>query len=70
MGENATRVAWSGAGLMVPRPLLDERPVRWAVRRVLGDPRFSARAKELARWAKENDGAERGADLVEDLARG
>jgi UDP:flavonoid glycosyltransferase YjiC (YdhE family) len=69
MGENATRVAWSGAGLMVPRPLLGERPVRWAVRRVLGDPRFSARAKELARWAKQNDGAERGADLVEELAR-
>jgi UDP:flavonoid glycosyltransferase YjiC (YdhE family) len=69
MGENAMRVAWSGAGLMVPRPLLGEHPLRWAVRRVLADARFSNRAKELSRWASENDGAERGADLVEDLAR-
>ena len=64
-GENGARVAWSGAGLMVPRPLLGARPLRWAVRRVLADPRFAARAREIASWAKENDGAERGADLVE-----
>lgn len=68
MGENATRVAWSGAGVMVPRPLLGARPIRWAVRRVLADVRFSERAQELARWARTNDGAERGADLVEGLA--
>ena len=63
--ENVVRAAWAGAGLMVPRPLLGAGPLRWAVRRVLADPRFAERAREIASWAKENDGAERGADLVE-----
>jgi MGT family glycosyltransferase len=66
--ENGARVAWAGAGLMVPRPLLGAPPLRWSVRRVLGDPRFAIRAKEFARWAKQNDGAERGAELVEQHA--
>jgi UDP:flavonoid glycosyltransferase YjiC (YdhE family) len=65
MGENGARVAWAGAGLMLPRTLLAAAPMRWAVRRVLADPRFSARAGAIAHWAKENDGAERGAELVE-----
>jgi UDP:flavonoid glycosyltransferase YjiC (YdhE family) len=39
--------------------------MRWAVRRVLADPRFLARARAIAHWATENDGAERGAELVE-----
>ena len=70
MGENAARVAWAGAGLTVPRPLLGERPMRWSVRRVLADARYTERAQELASWSRENDGAERGADLVERLAQG
>ena len=65
MGENGARVAWAGAGLMLPRTLLAAAPLRWAVRRVLADPRFTARARAIAHWAKENDGAERGAELVE-----
>src|SRR5215211_25672 len=47
MAENAARVAWSGAGLSVPHRLLSQRAVRLAVRRLLSDQRFRARAQEI-----------------------
>jgi UDP:flavonoid glycosyltransferase YjiC (YdhE family) len=68
MAENAARVSWAGAGLMLPWRLTRPVPLRAAVRRILGDPRFATRAREVATWAQENDGAERGAALVERLA--
>jgi UDP:flavonoid glycosyltransferase YjiC (YdhE family) len=69
MGENAARVAWSGAGLSVPRRLLSRRSVRLATRRLLGEERFAARAQEIARWSKSDDGAVAAANLVEESAR-
>src|SRR5262245_34052802 len=69
MGENAARVAWSGAGLSVPRRLLAERSVRLATRRLLSEPRFAAKAGEIAAWSDAHDGAAAAADLVEDAAR-
>jgi MGT family glycosyltransferase len=68
MAENGARVAWAGAGLMVPWRLVGAGPVRWSVRRILGDRRFPGRAAEIAAWARGHDGAERGAELVEGLA--
>ena len=68
MAENAARVAWAGAGLMLPWRLTGAAPLRWAVRRILAEPRFATRTREVATWARENDGAERGAALVERLA--
>jgi UDP:flavonoid glycosyltransferase YjiC (YdhE family) len=65
MSENGARVTWARAGLMVPRTLLGAGPMRWSVRRVLGDPRFASRAAAIAGWARHNDGADRGAALVE-----
>jgi MGT family glycosyltransferase len=70
MAENGARVAWAGAGLMLPRPLLRPTPMRWAVRRILADGRFAERARAIAAWSRDNDGAARGAELVERLARG
>jgi MGT family glycosyltransferase len=70
MAENAVRVAWAGAGLSLPWRLCRPGPLRWTVRRVLGDPSFKRRAEELAAWRRENDGAIRGAALVEKLAAG
>jgi UDP:flavonoid glycosyltransferase YjiC (YdhE family) len=35
----------------------------------LAEPSFTARAQEIAAWGRANDGATRGADLVERLAR-
>jgi UDP:flavonoid glycosyltransferase YjiC (YdhE family) len=65
MTENGTRVAWSGAGLMLPRRLLRPGPLRWSVRRLLADRRHVTRAGEIASWARLHDGAERGAILIE-----
>jgi UDP:flavonoid glycosyltransferase YjiC (YdhE family) len=65
MPENGARVAWAGAGLMLPRYLLGAGALRTAVRRLLAEPRFAARARELGAWSRDNDGAGRGAELVE-----
>ena len=67
--ENGARVTWAGAGLMLPSRLQRSRALRSAVRRLLDDGRFAARAKEIAAWARANDGARRGAELVERYAR-
>jgi MGT family glycosyltransferase len=68
MSETAMRVAWAKTGLSVPWRLCRPGPLRWAAQRILGDPSFAARAKSIAAWGRENDGAERGAELVERLA--
>ena len=68
MSETAMRVGWARAGLSLPWRLCRPQPLRWAARRILGDPSFAARAGEFAEWAIEHDGAQRGAQLVEDLA--
>jgi UDP:flavonoid glycosyltransferase YjiC (YdhE family) len=44
------------------------RTVRLAVVRALADPSITARARELAVWASENDAAQRAAELVEAFA--
>jgi UDP:flavonoid glycosyltransferase YjiC (YdhE family) len=69
MSETAMRVDWAGCGLSVPWRLCRPAPLRWAARRLLGEPSFTIRAAEIAAWGRENDGAERGAGLVETLAR-
>jgi UDP:flavonoid glycosyltransferase YjiC (YdhE family) len=65
MNENAARVAWAGAGVALPRRLTTARGIRLAVRRLLSEPAYAARAAELREWALEHDGAERAADEVE-----
>lgn len=69
MAENAARVRWAGAGLSVPWRLCRPGPLRWAARRILRDTGYKRRAEEIARWRRENDGARRGAELVERFAR-
>lgn len=68
MSETAMRVSWAGAGLSLPWRLCRPAPLRWAARRILADRSFAARAAELATWARDHDGAARGAELVEQLA--
>ncbi len=67
MAENAARVAWAGVGLMLPWRLLGHRAMRSAVARILSKPSFGALAGRVSAWAKQNDGAARGAELVEAL---
>jgi len=69
MSETAMRVSWAKVGLSLPWRLCRPGPLRWAARHILGDPSYAARAGELASWAREHNGAERGAHLVEQLAR-
>ncbi len=69
MSETAMRVSWAGCGLSLPWRLCKPAPLRWAARRLLHDRTFAERAAGLAAWARDNDGAERGAELVEALAR-
>jgi UDP:flavonoid glycosyltransferase YjiC (YdhE family) len=68
MSETAMRVAWAGAGLSLPWRLCRPGPLRWAARRLLVQPKFTAKAMEIAAWGTKNDGAVRGAELVERLA--
>jgi UDP:flavonoid glycosyltransferase YjiC (YdhE family) len=68
MAENGARITWAGAGLMLPRALVRPRTLRAATRRILSKPQFRDRARELAAWSAANDGAERGAELVEQHA--
>jgi UDP:flavonoid glycosyltransferase YjiC (YdhE family) len=69
MSETAMRVSWAKAGLSLPWRLCRPAPLRWAVRRILGDRSFTVAAGRIAAWGRENDGARRGAELVEKLAR-
>jgi MGT family glycosyltransferase len=65
--EVAARVAWSGVGINLrtgrPRP----GRIRKAVRRVLDEPGFAARARGLAAEMARYDGRRLGADAVEEL---
>jgi UDP:flavonoid glycosyltransferase YjiC (YdhE family) len=68
--EHGARVAWTGAGLMVPKRLLGARSLRVAARRLLGDASHAQRAREIAESARRRGaGAARGADLAENHAR-
>lgn len=69
MSETAMRVAWAGAGLSLPWRLCRPQPLRWAASRILGDPGYAVAARRIADWGRANDGAARGAELVERLAR-
>ncbi|TML81365.1 MAG: glycosyl transferase [Actinobacteria bacterium] len=68
MAENASRVAWAGVGVSLPRRLVNARGIRLAVERVLADPAYAQRAGELGDWAARNDGAARAAEAVEAFA--
>jgi UDP:flavonoid glycosyltransferase YjiC (YdhE family) len=68
MAENAARIAWAGCGVSLPRRLITPRGVRLAVRRLLAEPGYAERARELGRWAEAHDGGEVAAWEVEGLA--
>jgi len=69
MSETAMRVSWAGCGLSLPWRLCKPAPLRWATRHLLQDGSFTREAEGLAAWESAHDGAARGAELVETLAR-
>src|SRR3954469_4810473 len=54
MGENASRIAWAGVGVPLPRRLVTARGVRLAVARVLRDAGFEQRARSVGEWARRH----------------
>ena len=69
-GENGARVAWSGAGLSLPRRLVSPRGVRLAVRRLLGDESYRARGRGARGAGRGTTTVQRhAAELVEEAAR-
>ena len=69
MGENAARVAWSGAGLSVPRRLLSRRAIRLATRRLLGEPGFAGGRGRSPLGRRLTTAPSAAAELVEEAAR-
>ncbi len=67
MTENGARVAWAGAGLMLPWRLTRPGPLRSAVKRLLSEWPFAGRANEIEAWASRHDGATHGANLIEGI---
>jgi MGT family glycosyltransferase len=68
MAETGARVAWSGAGVMLPWRLLSAPTLRLATRKALAERSYAARAEEIGAWAAAHDGADRAATLVEQYA--
>jgi UDP:flavonoid glycosyltransferase YjiC (YdhE family) len=48
----------------LPRRLQTPRGLRLALRRLLADPQYAARARGLGEWASKNDGAANAAEAV------
>jgi UDP:flavonoid glycosyltransferase YjiC (YdhE family) len=67
MNENAARLAWSGAGVRLPRRFISPRPLRHAVMHALSEPSIRARAQAIASWASTYDSGAHAAQLVEGL---
>jgi MGT family glycosyltransferase len=69
MAENAARLRWAGLGVSLPRRFHTARGVRLAVRRLLADPGYAARAAQTRAWCEAHDGAATAADELEAFAR-
>ena len=68
MAENAARVRWAGLGVSLPRRFHTPRGVRLAVRRLLANPSYAARAAAIREWCATHDGAATAADELEAFA--
>jgi UDP:flavonoid glycosyltransferase YjiC (YdhE family) len=66
--EVAARVAWSGAGLNLKTQRPKAEAVRAAVRKILDDPWYAARARVLADEYRRYDAVARAVEVVESAA--
>ncbi len=69
MAENAARADWAGLGVRIPMRWLGRRSVRLAVKRALASPGIRARARAVAAWSAQHDGADMAARELERWAR-
>lgn len=63
--ENAARLRWAGVGVAVPARFISSRTIAAAVEKVLSRPAMTERARQLSRWAADNDGAAKAAAEIE-----
>ena len=68
MAENASRIAWAGVGVPLPRRLVSARGVRLAVQRVLADDGYTLRARALGEWSRRHGGGAVAADALESFS--
>lgn len=66
--EIGARVRWSGAGVRLRSTSPGPRRLRSAVRQVLHDPAYAARAQSLGAEMRQHHASEEAADLLEQLA--
>jgi MGT family glycosyltransferase len=66
--EIGARVRWSGVGVRLRSTSPAPRRLRSAVRQVLHDPAYTARAQSVGAEMRRHDAAEEAADLLEQLA--
>jgi UDP:flavonoid glycosyltransferase YjiC (YdhE family) len=66
MAENAARIRWAGLGVSLPRRFHTPRGVKLAVRRLLANPDYARRAREVAEWTRSHGGATAAADVLEE----
>jgi UDP:flavonoid glycosyltransferase YjiC (YdhE family) len=64
MAENGARVAWAGAGLMVPWRLASPSALRVVARKALVGRRYRDGAHEMGAWATANSGPTHAAEAV------
>jgi UDP:flavonoid glycosyltransferase YjiC (YdhE family) len=67
--ENAARVRWAGVGVSVPNRFISSRTIGAAVEKLIANPKYTARAVELAKWSADNDAAAVAASEIEAFAR-
>jgi MGT family glycosyltransferase len=65
MSENASRIAWAGVGVPLPRRLVSARGVRLAVQRVLSERGYTERAHALGEWSRRHAGGQMAAETLE-----
>ena len=68
MAENASRIAWAGVGVPLPRRLVSARGVRLAVQRVLADPGYAERARALGEWSRHHADGSVAVEALEEFA--
>jgi UDP:flavonoid glycosyltransferase YjiC (YdhE family) len=62
--ENAARVRWAKVGVSVPNRFISSDTIGAAVEKLLADPSYGERVKNLADWADTHDAAQAAADEI------
>jgi zeaxanthin glucosyltransferase len=65
----ASRIDWTGTGIMVPLKKASVKSLRTAIQRVLTEPSFKERAEYFAAIIDERNGLKLAADLIEDVIK-